>query len=171
MVRYIVLPQAEVDRGLLEDATRRGPFYFPGYTVKYNCQDQAGLRMHYGVSLVANFHPPFFRSCKSSKQSSVIYIPTASRLNDVTDENNLIMGVPSVRSVELLSRIRLPPGEFSQSWRNKDGKGARRMKYFGKAIQPDRDARLNLLLTPARHIWPENSLRISYLYQYMQWCW
>ncbi|KKZ61615.1 hypothetical protein EMCG_03861 [[Emmonsia] crescens] len=101
-------------------------------------------------------------SCKSSKQSSVIYIPTASRLNDVTDENNLIMGVPSVRSVELLSRIRLPTVEF------KDGEGARRMKYFGKAIQPDRDARLNLLLTPAGRIWPENSLRISYLYQYMQ---
>lgn len=28
MVRYVVLPSAEVDRGLLEDATRRGSFFF-----------------------------------------------------------------------------------------------------------------------------------------------
>jgi U6 snRNA-associated Sm-like protein LSm2 len=27
VVRYVVLPQAEVDRGLLEDATRRGRFF------------------------------------------------------------------------------------------------------------------------------------------------
>jgi U6 snRNA-associated Sm-like protein LSm2 len=28
VVRYVVLPQAEIDRGLLEDATRRGKFCF-----------------------------------------------------------------------------------------------------------------------------------------------
>ena len=34
VVRYVVLPQAEVDRGLLEDATRRGmsmPFFSPTF--------------------------------------------------------------------------------------------------------------------------------------------
>ncbi|EEA19368.1 small nuclear ribonucleoprotein (LSM2), putative [Talaromyces marneffei ATCC 18224] len=33
VVRYVVLPSAEVDRGLLEDATRRGSF-FPSENIR-----------------------------------------------------------------------------------------------------------------------------------------
>lgn len=33
VVRYVVLPQAEVDRGLLEDATRRGLFHCPTFAL------------------------------------------------------------------------------------------------------------------------------------------
>jgi U6 snRNA-associated Sm-like protein LSm2 len=34
VVRYVVLPQAEVDRGLLEDATRRGRFF--SFSISYS---------------------------------------------------------------------------------------------------------------------------------------
>jgi hypothetical protein len=49
VVRYIVLPQSEVDRGLLEDATRRGELFYAcmisvGVVQDACCFDQPVLR-------------------------------------------------------------------------------------------------------------------------------